>query len=209
MDELLRDFTQAFWQMVDTIMVLVKGSDWAEEFGDREVLARDYHELFKSLVLHNETWFDVLQPHMGGRVHGNMNRTFLFEIRDWRNKFAHHEPISGEDVARAAETAERFLRNCGNPAAQQFRSKRDAQNAANTPTQAATAEPPVRVRSTPADLGERVRLIADFLRTNPGASAGEIATGIGDSRSDVNSALYKHTSLFRRGENSTPDWYLI
>jgi predicted AAA+ superfamily ATPase len=51
-----------------------------------------------------ETWNDVFR-----RVLGHSERSLVSEIRDWRNKWAHQQAISGDDAYRALDSAGRLL----------------------------------------------------------------------------------------------------
>ena len=51
-----------------------------------------------------ETWNEVFR-----RILGHSERSLVSEIRDWRNKWAHQQPISGDDAYRALDSAGRLL----------------------------------------------------------------------------------------------------
>src|SRR5438128_854244 len=51
-----------------------------------------------------DAWNDVF-----GRTLGRAERSLIQEIRDWRNKWAHQEPFSGEDADRALDSIARLL----------------------------------------------------------------------------------------------------
>jgi predicted AAA+ superfamily ATPase len=51
-----------------------------------------------------ETWNDVF-----GRTLGRAERSLVQELRDWRNKWAHQEPFSGDDADRALDSMNRLL----------------------------------------------------------------------------------------------------
>jgi len=51
-----------------------------------------------------ETWNDVF-----GRTLGRAERSLVQEVRDWRNKWAHQEPFSGDDTDRALDSVARLL----------------------------------------------------------------------------------------------------
>jgi len=51
-----------------------------------------------------ESWNDVF-----GKTLGRTERSFVQELRDWRNKWAHQEPFSGDDADRALDSTERLL----------------------------------------------------------------------------------------------------
>ena len=51
-----------------------------------------------------ETWNEVFR-----RILGHSERSLVSEIRDWRKKWAHQQPISGDDAYRALDSAGRLL----------------------------------------------------------------------------------------------------
>ena len=51
-----------------------------------------------------ETWNDVFRKTLG-----HPERSLVSEIRDWRNKWAHQEPIPSDDADRALDSMERLL----------------------------------------------------------------------------------------------------
>ena len=51
-----------------------------------------------------ETWNDVFR-----KILGHTERSLVSEIRDWRNKWAHQQKISGDDADRALDSMERLL----------------------------------------------------------------------------------------------------
>src|SRR3954467_13905208 len=51
-----------------------------------------------------ETWNEVFR-----RTLGFAERTLVSELRDVRNRWAHQEPLSGDDTDRALDSAERLL----------------------------------------------------------------------------------------------------
>jgi predicted AAA+ superfamily ATPase len=51
-----------------------------------------------------ETWNDVF-----ARTLGRAERSLVQELRDWRNKWAHQEPFSGDDADRALDSMSRLL----------------------------------------------------------------------------------------------------
>jgi len=51
-----------------------------------------------------ETWNEVFR-----RTLGHAERSLVSEVRSWRNKWAHQEPISSDDAYRALDSAERLL----------------------------------------------------------------------------------------------------
>ena len=51
-----------------------------------------------------EIWNDVF-----GRILGRAERSLVQELRDWRNKWAHQEPLSSDDTDRALDSMSRLL----------------------------------------------------------------------------------------------------
>src|SRR5436309_5507511 len=51
-----------------------------------------------------DAWNDVF-----GRTLGRAERSLVQELRDWRNKWAHQEPFSGDDADRALDSIARLL----------------------------------------------------------------------------------------------------
>jgi len=60
------------------------------------------------LKLITETWNEVFRDSLGRSA-----RTLVFELRDWRNKWAHQEPFSSDDTLRVLDSVERLLRAVG------------------------------------------------------------------------------------------------
>lgn len=56
------------------------------------------------LRLMTDTWHEIFQPTLG-----HSGRSLAFELRDWRNKWAHQERFSSDDTDRALDSAERML----------------------------------------------------------------------------------------------------
>ena len=56
------------------------------------------------LRLMTDIWREVFQD-----ILGRGNRSLIFELRDWRNKWAHQERFSSDDADRALDSAERML----------------------------------------------------------------------------------------------------
>ncbi len=59
-----------------------------------------------------ETWNEVFRKTLG-----HAERSLVSEVRDWRNKWAHQEPISGDDAYRALDSAGRLLASVSAPQA--------------------------------------------------------------------------------------------
>src|SRR5690606_14758973 len=51
-----------------------------------------------------EAWNDIF-----GRTLGRAERSLVQELRDWRNKWAHQDRISSDDVDRALDSTSRLL----------------------------------------------------------------------------------------------------
>src|SRR5712692_8611372 len=51
-----------------------------------------------------DSWNDLF-----GRTLGRAERSLIQELRDWRNKWAHQEPFSGDDADRALDSMNRLL----------------------------------------------------------------------------------------------------
>ena len=76
-------------------------------FVDDPILANksiDEWDVAALLKLMWETWNEVFR-----RTLGFAERSLVSEIRDWRNKWAHQEPFSGDDAYRALDSAGRLL----------------------------------------------------------------------------------------------------
>ena len=69
--------------------------------GNKPVAQWDVAGLLKLMW---ETWNDVF-----GRTLGRAERSLVQEVRDWRNKWAHQEPFSGDDTDRALDSMARLL----------------------------------------------------------------------------------------------------
>ena len=59
-----------------------------------------------------DTWREVFQKTLG-----HSGRNLAFELRDWRNKWAHQERFSSDDTDRALDSVERMLRAVSAPEA--------------------------------------------------------------------------------------------
>lgn len=69
--------------------------------GNKPVAQWDVAALLKLMW---ETWNDVF-----GRTLGRAERSLVQEVRDWRNKWAHQTPFSGDDTDRALNSMARLL----------------------------------------------------------------------------------------------------
>ena len=70
-------------------------------WSDRPVTEWDVAGLLKLMW---ETWNEVFRP-----ILGPAERSFVGELRGYRNRWAHQEPFSGDDAYRALDTANRLL----------------------------------------------------------------------------------------------------
>ena len=66
-----------------------------------------------------DAWSDVFRDKLSQNT-----RSFLFEARDWRNKWAHQEVVNGDDTERALDTIERILSDIGATEADQVEQMR-------------------------------------------------------------------------------------
>ena len=82
---------------VTTLRRFVDDPRWS----DRPVTEWDVAGLLKLMW---ETWNDVFRP-----ILGPAERSFVGELRGYRNRWAHQEPFSGDDAYRALDTANRLL----------------------------------------------------------------------------------------------------
>jgi hypothetical protein len=71
--------------------------------------APDTQALLGLLLVH---WTDVFQKWFTPRERIFV-RSLVFELRHWRNQWAHERPFSPDDTYRAVDSAERLLRACG------------------------------------------------------------------------------------------------
>jgi predicted AAA+ superfamily ATPase len=62
-----------------------------------------------------DTWNDVFRLTLG-----HAERSLVSEIRDWRNKWAHQEPISSDDADRALDSMGRLLSAVSSPQAEEI-----------------------------------------------------------------------------------------
>ena len=82
---------------VTTLRRFVDDPRWS----DRPVTEWDVAGLLKLMW---ETWNEVYRP-----ILGPAERSFVGELRGYRNRWAHQEPFSGDDAYRALDTANRLL----------------------------------------------------------------------------------------------------
>lgn len=96
------------------------GDDWVNQVAARPPDSQgDIYFLLK--VIWDE-WHTVFRD-----VLGEMERTYVKELRDVRNRWAHQEKFSSEDAYRALDTAQRLLQGiaAGDPAAEVERLKQE------------------------------------------------------------------------------------
>jgi predicted AAA+ superfamily ATPase len=67
------------------------------------------------LKLMAETWNEVF-----GRTLGRMERSLVYELRDWRNDWAHQKPFSSNDADRALDSMSRLLGAVSAPEAEEI-----------------------------------------------------------------------------------------
>ena len=66
-----------------------------------------------------DAWSDVFRDKLSQNT-----RSFLFEARDWRNRWAHQDVVNGDDTERALDTIERILSDIGATEADQVEQMR-------------------------------------------------------------------------------------
>src|SRR5262245_38109674 len=94
-----REFASQYkTQSVDAARRLI-GDD--RSLGKRAIEDWDASALLKLMW---EAWNDVF-----GRTLGRAERSLVQELRDWRNKWAHQEPLSGDDADRALDSMARLV----------------------------------------------------------------------------------------------------
>jgi predicted AAA+ superfamily ATPase len=101
---------------------LVYGMDWENAVpGDGARSKGDVQFLLRTMT---STWREVFE-----RTLGRMERNYVSELIDARNKWAHQETFSSDDAYRALDSAERLLLavNAAEPAAEVGRMKHDLQ----------------------------------------------------------------------------------
>ena len=65
-------------------------------------------------------WNDVF-----GKVLGRSERTIVFELRDYRNKWAHQQPFTADDAYRVYDDVERLLEAIASPTASQVKQEKE------------------------------------------------------------------------------------
>lgn len=93
---------------VDRECGLVYGMAWTESVpGDGPRSKTDVQFLLRTMTT---TWREVFS-----RTLGRMERNYVSELIDARNRWAHQEQISSDDASRALDTAERLLKSVSAP----------------------------------------------------------------------------------------------
>ena len=82
-------------------MAKVKGFVDDPNLGNKSIGEWDAAALLKLMW---ETWNEVFRKTLGFA-----ERSLVSEIRDWRNKWAHQQPMTGDDAYRALDSAGRLL----------------------------------------------------------------------------------------------------
>mgnify|MGYP000846067436 FL=1 len=72
-----------------------------ENLGKLSIAEYDVAALLKLMM---ETWNDVFRV-----ILGNAERNLVFELKEWRNRWAHQKTITSEDALRALDSAVRLL----------------------------------------------------------------------------------------------------
>ena len=113
---------QGLAPFVDRECGLKYGMDWENAVpGDGARSKTDIQFLLRTMT---STWRDVFE-----RTLGRMERNYVSELIDARNRWAHQESFSSDDAYRALDSAERLLLaiNAGEQAAEVGRMKHDLQ----------------------------------------------------------------------------------
>jgi predicted AAA+ superfamily ATPase len=113
---------QGLAPFVDRECGLKYGLDWENAVpGDGARSKTDIQFLLRTMT---STWREVFE-----RTLGRMERNYVSELIDARNRWAHQEPFSSDDAYRALDSAERLLLaiNAGEQAAEVGRMKHDLQ----------------------------------------------------------------------------------
>jgi len=106
----IRPVCEATWRAVF-------GDDWLTEVAGRDRHAsgtpdpKDLSFLLKGMI---GTWNDVWRSHLG-----YLERSYVSEIREVRNRWAHQDTFSDDDAVRAIDTTRRLLRSMGVEASRQ------------------------------------------------------------------------------------------
>src|SRR6266542_5351620 len=114
---------QGLAPFVDRECGLVYGLDWenAVPTDGPPPTKTDIQFLLRTMT---STWREVFE-----RTLGRMERNYVSELIDARNRWAHQEPFSSDDAYRALDSAERLLLaiNAGDQATEVGRMKHDLQ----------------------------------------------------------------------------------
>jgi predicted AAA+ superfamily ATPase len=114
--------TQGLAPFVDRECGLVYGMDWENAVRvDGPTSKTDVQFLFRTMT---STWREVFE-----RTLGRMERNYVSELIDARNRWAHQETFTSDDAYRALDSAERLLQaiSAGEQAAEVGRMKHDLQ----------------------------------------------------------------------------------
>jgi len=98
---------------VEQEMSRVKGEGWVDSIESRDYSGRRSKKHWDTQVLLSvmwESWNEVFASTLG-----RAERSFVAELRDTRNKWAHQEALSDDDTYRALDTSERLLRAISSP----------------------------------------------------------------------------------------------
>lgn len=105
---------------VEREMEAVYKDDWTDhapraEWRDGAMLW-DVQNLLSTI---SDNWYEVFKNKLG-----HSERSLVSELREWRNKWAHQNPISTDDAYRALDSAERLLTAISAPEAQEIERQR-------------------------------------------------------------------------------------
>ena len=210
-DEIFQEIARQLWPIVDKRMVDNEGVDWAAS--KNRNISGDLSAIV-GVILAN--WESCFSDSMS-----SYERTFAYEIKDWRNTFAHNSNaiFPDDDVLRICDTAARLFKNMSPSASEKFKKLSEhlpsARSYSQYDTDSSSSATPAHVSSTQrsvvaqSDSAERAMLtsnILDCIASNPGVSARQIAAEVKATKTDVNSILYARNDLFVKDSNSTPGW---
>lgn len=210
-DEIFQEITRRLWPIVNKRMTDYEGPHWADS--KNRNIAGDLSAIVGVILGNWESCFsDSMSPY---------ERTFAHEIRDWRNTFAHNSNAGfpNDDVLRICDTAERLFKNMSPSASEKFKkliehlpsarsySQYDADSSSSTtPAHFSSTQRSVVAQSDSAERDMLTNDILDYIASNPGVSARQIAAEVKATKTDVNSILYARNDLFVKDNNSTPGW---
>jgi len=188
-------------------MKAVHGERWRYAASDA---LRDHHftEDGTDLVLDTQALFLIMWDQWNTvfqRTLGHSERSYVSELREVRNKWAHQHPFSTDDTYRALDTAERLLNavSAAEPAAEVRKMKQDLlrlsqeEQARNVVRKTATSS---LTSATPSDLPAW----RDIVTPHPDVASGnyqnaEFAADLGQVHRDEGSDEYRDPrSFFRR-----------